>query len=76
MCYSVYSAGPTLGGRVAVFDSQQDAEEYCSLKNSKSMFSSTSNKDEFGISKAWKMGDGQYWYREEYDLPDNFFEWS
>jgi hypothetical protein len=72
--YVVYAAGPTLAGRVAVFDSERDAEVFCDQRNSESKYNPTSRKDEDGISLAWKMGDGRYWYcLEDTDLPGDYF---
>lgn len=77
MVYVIYSSGPTIGGRVAVFESEKDAKEYCSIKNQQSMFSPTSVKNSRGISKAWMSGDGSYWIKEEeLELPINYFEWD
>lgn len=73
----VYTGGPTVGGRVALFDSEKDAKEYCTLKNEESKYSPTSKKDKDGVSLAWKMGDGYYFYQTEFlSLPPNYFEFD
>lgn len=74
--YSVWDSGPSIGGRIALFDSKIDAEKFCDDKTLKAKFSETSVKDKNGISKAWLMGDGQTFIQEE-ELPlDEYFEWS
>ena len=39
--YAIYSAGPTVGGKVAIFGSENDALEYVQMKNKQTMFSPT-----------------------------------
>lgn len=55
------------------------AEDFVDFKNKQNAFSPTATKDSNGISKAWLMGDGKYWYEEseiaECDL-DSLFDWE
>lgn len=76
--YTVWSSGPTLGGRVAVFRTRVEAYEFSNLMNEMTKYSPTSSKDTDGVSRAWKMGDGAYWVKEEPDPFENseYFEWD
>lgn len=61
--YAVLSSGPTLGGVVALFDSEFRAEDYATMMNQKEAFSASATKDAYGISKAYLMGDGRHHVR-------------
>lgn len=75
--FTVSTCGPNLCGRVALFAGVEDAKLFSTFKNLKNMYSHTAERDEDGISLAWKMGDGVYsWKEENLDLDSNTFEWS
>jgi len=74
--YSVYTSGPTLSGRVALFNLHTDAVDFCRCKNEENMYSPTSTKGSDGISLAWRMGDGHYYLRQERLPISELFEWD